>query len=189
MAVSPAVPDDFMLSANKTLTIAAGRTDSDGTVTVRAMDNNVDATTKEVRVSAAADNSQGIAGNPPAVTLRIADDDDAPELTLEVGPSAIVEDGGVSTVTVESVNGVAFAQDQRIALALAGTAVEGHGLHDRVGNGSRSRRGKVPSTPPSRRWTTPSTMTPRRSWSRPVTEAASSAPGGPSRSSMTTPHR
>ena len=122
MAVAPAVSDDFMLSTNETLTIAAGRTDSDGAVTVRAVDNNVDATTKEVRVSAAADNSQGVAGNPSPVTLRIADDDDAPELTLEVSPSAIVEDGGVSRVTVESVNGVAFAEDQEIRLSFAGTA-------------------------------------------------------------------
>ncbi len=125
MAVNPAVSDDFMLSTNKTLTIAAGRTDSAGTVTVRAVDNNVDATNKEVRVSAAADNSHGVAGNPSPVTLRITDDDDAPQLALAVRPSAIAEDGGVSTVAVESVNGVAFAQDQRIALAFAGTAAKG----------------------------------------------------------------
>ena len=59
------------------------------------------------------------------MTLRITDDDDAPQLTLAVRPSAIAEDGGVSTVTVESVNGVAFAQDQQIALAFAGTAAKG----------------------------------------------------------------
>ena len=93
-AVRPAVPEDFTLSANRTLTIPAGRTDSTGTVTVRAVDNTVDAPNKEVRVSATADNSQGIAGNPPEVTLRITDDDTAPELTLTARPSAIVEDGG-----------------------------------------------------------------------------------------------
>ena len=123
--VSPTVSDDFMLSTNKTLTIAAGRTDSTGTVTVRAVDNNVDATNKEVRVSATTDNSHGLAGNPSPVTLRITDDDDAPQLTLAVRPSTIAEDGGVSTVTVESVNGVAFARDQQIALAFSGTAAKG----------------------------------------------------------------
>ena len=123
--VSPTVSDDFMLSTNKTLTIAAGRTDSTGTVTVRAVDNNVDATNKEVRVSATTDNSHGLAGNPSPVTLRITDDDDAPQLTLSVRPSTIAEDGGVSTVTVESVNGVAFARDQQIALAFSGTAAKG----------------------------------------------------------------
>ena len=124
-AVSAAVSDDFMLSANRTLTIAAGRTDSIGTVTVRAVDNNVDATNKEVRVSATADNSQGVAGNPSPVTLRITDDDDAPELTLAVRPSSIAESGGSATVTVEITNGIAFAENQRIPLAFAGTASKG----------------------------------------------------------------
>ena len=122
MAMNPAVPGDFMLSANRTLTIPAGQTDSTGTVTVRAVANTVDAPNKEVRVAATADNSQGIAGNPPAVTLRITDDDTAPELTLTAHPSAIVEDGGVSTVTAEIVNGVTFAEDQEITLTFAGTA-------------------------------------------------------------------
>ena len=124
-AMTPAVPGDFMLSANRTLTIPAGQTDSTGTVTVRAVDNTVDAPNKEVRVSATADNNHGIAGNPPAVTLRITDDDTAPELTLTLRPSAIVEDGGVSTVSAEIVNGVTFAEDQVITLAFAGTAVKG----------------------------------------------------------------
>ena len=124
-AVRPAVPEDFTLSANRTLTIPAGQTDSTGTVTVRAVDNTVDAPNKEVRVSATADNSQGIAGNPPAVTLRITDDDTAPELTLTLRPSVIVEDGGISRVTAEIVNRVTFAEDQEIALTFAGTAVKG----------------------------------------------------------------
>ena len=125
MAVAPAVSDDFMLSTNKTLTIAAGRTDSAGTVTVRAVNNTVDAPNKEVRVQATADNSQGVAGNPPEARLRITDDDTAPELTLTLRPSAIMEDGGSSTVTVEITNGVTFAQDQQIALTFAGTAAKG----------------------------------------------------------------
>ena len=123
--VPAAVPGDFMLSANRTLTIPAGQTDSIGVVTVRAVNNTVDAPNKEVRVSATADNSQGIAGNPPAVTLRITDDDTAPELTLTLRPSVIVEAGGVSTVSAEIVNGVTFAEDQEIALTIAGTAVKG----------------------------------------------------------------
>ena len=125
MAVAPADSDDFMLSANKTLTIAAGRTDSTGTVAITANNNNVDAPNKEVRVSATADNSHSVAGNPSPATLTITDDDDGPELTLAVGPSAIAEAGGVSTVTVESNNGVAFAQDQRLDLVFAGTAAKG----------------------------------------------------------------
>ena len=53
--VSPAVPDDITLSANRTLTIAAGKTASTGTVTVAAEDNVVDAPDKEVTVSGTAE--------------------------------------------------------------------------------------------------------------------------------------
>ena len=123
--VPPAISNDFMLSGNRILTIPAGRTDSAGTVIVWAVDNNVDAPNKEVRVSATADNSQGIAGNPSPVTLRIIDDDDAPELTLTLRPSVIVEDGGSSAVTVEIVNRVTFTEDQEIRLSFAGTAAKG----------------------------------------------------------------
>ena len=123
-AVSPAVEGDFRLSTNETLTITAGQTTSTGTVTITANNNDVDTANKTVRVSGTADNSHGVT-DPADVTLTITDDDDAPELTLEVRPSAIAEDGGVSTVTVESVNGVAFAEDQEIPLSFAGTAAKG----------------------------------------------------------------
>ena len=84
----------------------------------------MDAPNKEVQVSATVDNSHGIAGNPPEVRLRITDDDTAPELTLAVRPSAIAEDGGSSTVTVEITNGVTFAEDQEIRLSFTGTAAK-----------------------------------------------------------------
>ena len=122
-AVSPAVAGDFRLSTNKTLTITAGQTTSTGTVTITANDNDVDTVNKTVRVSGSL--TSGGLTDPDDVTLSITDDDDAPQLTLEVGPSAIAEDGGVSTVTVESVNGVAFAEDQEISLSFAGTAAKG----------------------------------------------------------------
>ncbi len=124
MAVAPAVADDFTLSPNKTLTFTAGQTTSTGLVTITANNNDVDTTNKTVRVSGTADNSHGVT-DPDDEELTITDDDDAPELTLEVRPSAIAEDGGVSMVTVESVNGVAFAEDQEIRLSFAGTAAKG----------------------------------------------------------------
>ena len=123
-AVHPTLSKDFMLSTNQTLTIPAGQLDSTGTVTVQAVNNNVYDPNKTVTVSAMAANMQGVT-TPPAVTLAIRDDDPAPELTLEVGPSAIVEAGGNSTVTVRITNGVTFAEDQKIALAFAGTAAKG----------------------------------------------------------------
>ena len=72
--VSPAVADDFTL-AGATLTIAAGRTASTGTVTVTAVDNDVDAPDKTVTVSATAAGGNGVAA-PDAVTLSIEDDDE-----------------------------------------------------------------------------------------------------------------
>ena len=124
-AVHPAISNDFMLGTNRTLTIPAGQTESIGTVTITGKDNDVDAPNKEVRVSATADNTQGVEGNPSPVTLRITDDDDAPVLTLAVRPSAIEEADDRATVTVEIVNGTTFAEDQPIALTFAGTATKG----------------------------------------------------------------
>ena len=97
-AVSPAVAGDFTLSGN-TLTIAAGATTSTGEVTITAVDNDVDAPDKEVRVSAAAaSNSQGVTG-PADEALTIRDDDGTPMVTLVLAPASIEEDGGVSMVT------------------------------------------------------------------------------------------
>ena len=124
MPVSPAVAEDFRLSANMTMSILEGEKDSTGTVTITANNNEVDTPNNTVRVSGTADNSHGVT-DPDDEELTITDDDDAPELTLAVRPSAIAEAGGASTVTVESVNGVAFAEDQEIRLSFAGTAAKG----------------------------------------------------------------
>ena len=74
-AVSPAEAGDFTLSGS-VLTIAEEATDSTGTVTVTAVDNDVDAPDKRVTVSAEADNKQGFAGHPADVTLTISNDDE-----------------------------------------------------------------------------------------------------------------
>ena len=92
-AVGPAEAADFAL-AGSTLTIAAGDTNSSGTVTITAQDNNVDAPDKEVRVSATATNTRGpggLAGDPSPVTLTIQDDDPAPKATLLVAMNSIRE--------------------------------------------------------------------------------------------------
>ena len=72
--VSPATPDDFTLSATKTLTIAAGDRTSTGTVTVAANDNGVDEGNKSVTVSGSAVNDLA-ATQPDPQTLTITDDD------------------------------------------------------------------------------------------------------------------
>ena len=104
-----AVAGDFSLSSTKTLTIAAGETESTsrvtigsgataGAVTVTAVDDTTDAPDKEVTVTAAVGGDSGIAA-PPSVTLTIEDDEAAPGVTLAVADSSIAEDGGTTTVT------------------------------------------------------------------------------------------
>ena len=122
-AVSPAVAGDFTLSANKTLTITAGRTGSTGTVTIAANNNAVDAPDKTVTVRGTATNGAGVTG-PSAMTLTIVDDDAAPSLALSVSASTIDEDGGTATVTVSTGSGSTFATAQTVRLSLAGTATE-----------------------------------------------------------------
>ena len=84
-AVSPAVPGDFVLSGS-VLTIAAVATASTGTVTLTAVDNDVDAADKRVTVSAKAANTQRLAGTPADESLTITDDD---ERGLVFSPEAL----------------------------------------------------------------------------------------------------
>ena len=95
--LSPAVANDYTLSANKTLKIAADSLTSTGVVTITAVNNEVDALAKEVTVSATATNSQGITA-PQDATLTIADDD-AP--SLSIGDASVDEGdaGGSATLT------------------------------------------------------------------------------------------
>ena len=97
-SVGAAVSGDFTLSGNRVLTIPARQTRSTGTVTVSANDNNVDAADKQVAVSGAAANTQGIAGNPPDQTLTIRDDEETPRVALVLGAGSISENAGSTTV-------------------------------------------------------------------------------------------
>ena len=93
-----AVTADFDLSSATTLTIAAGDTTSTGTVTVTANGNNVDSPNKSVTVSGTAAGGNSVA-DPSSETLTITDDEDLPTATLVLTPPAILENGGVGTVT------------------------------------------------------------------------------------------
>ena len=101
VTVEVSVPNDapVTLSANKTLTIAAGSKASTGVVTITAVDNDVDAPNKSVTVSAAA--SGGGVSNPGNQTLTITDDEGVPTVTLVLTPTTINEsgNGNASTVT------------------------------------------------------------------------------------------
>ena len=122
MPVTPAVADDFRL-VGMTLIIPDGTTESTGTVTIMAVDNDVDAPSKQVRVSATAENAFGVA-DPVARTLTITDDDfPSTTVTLSVSPSE-VQEGDSRTVTVTAeLDGAARSVETEIAVTVsAGTA-------------------------------------------------------------------
>ena len=107
-AESPAVPGDFRLT-NRTLTIPAGSMASMGTVTVTAVDNEVHAANKQVRITATASNNLGVVP-PAAATLTIEEDDTAStEVTLSVSPSGIMENA--TTADARSVTVVAMLNE------------------------------------------------------------------------------
>ena len=146
-AVTPAAAGDFTLSGSE-LTIDAGETSSTGTVTITAVDNNIDAANKTVRVSATAANDQGKA-DPAAVTLTIVDDDAPPTPLVEVDPASVGENAGTATVTVTTGTGSTYATDQAVTLTIAGTATQ----HDDFTIGSTTL------TLPAGTGTTPSEVT------------------------------
>ncbi len=111
------------LSSNKVLTIAAGQTESTGTVSLTAVNNAVDAADLEVTVSATASGGNGVAA-PDDVTLTITDDDGVP--TVSVGDATAVTEGNDTsattdmtfTVTLSAVSGKVVA----VPYTLTGTA-------------------------------------------------------------------
>ena len=96
VASSGAVSGDFTQTGTM-LTVAAGSLTSTGLVTVTGVDNNVDAANKLLRISATAAGGNGIQ-NPGLTVLTLTNDDDA-TASLVLTPSAILENGGISTVT------------------------------------------------------------------------------------------
>ena len=94
-----AVDGDFSLSSADTLLIAAGATASTGTVTITAVNNEISAPNKKVRVSGTADNDVGVT-NPEAVILTIEDDEGDPTVTLSLSEPTIQESGSPNETTV-----------------------------------------------------------------------------------------
>ena len=124
-----AVATDFTVSTNKTLTIAAGDTDSTGTVTIAGVNNAVDAPDKTVTVSATVSGGNGVA-DPGDATLTLSDDDGPPTgiaLTLTdasaTALSEVAEDAGATTVTVTATatGGMAFAADTDVTISVTGS--------------------------------------------------------------------
>ena len=120
----PALGDDFTITSNRTLTIAAGSTRSTGTVTITGVDNRADEPDKSLTVSATVDGGHEI-GAPPSQTLAITDDDATPTLTLEISALSISENRGVANVTAY-LSGPS-SQDVTVAISVSpvSPAVEG----------------------------------------------------------------
>ena len=91
---------DFILSASRTLTIAAGAAVSTGVVTVAAVDDATDAPDKSVAVSGTAASAGAGVADPEAVTLALADDDAAPDGALSLSPATLAEGTWQVDVTV-----------------------------------------------------------------------------------------
>ena len=115
-AVSPAVAGDFTQSGT-TLTIAAGQMTSTGSVTLTAVNNDVDAPDKTVRVTASV--TGGSVSAPGAQDLTITDDEAAPTVTLVLTPPSIGEDGGESVVTAT----LSSASSEEVTVTVSATAV------------------------------------------------------------------
>ena len=116
-AVSPAVAADFTQSG-ATLTIAAGSTTSTGTVTLTAVNNDVDAPNRTIRVSASVSGGLGVSA-PSSQDLTITDDEGAPTVSLVLTPSTIGENGGVSVVTAT----LSSPSSEAVTVTVSATAV------------------------------------------------------------------
>ena len=130
IAVSPtastgAVDDDFSLSANRLLTVAAGQTTSADVVTVTAVSNETDSPDKQVTVRGWALQSRA-ANRPPDATLTLRDDDGLPTVSLGLSSSSIAENGGVAAVSAAL--GGPSSEAVTVTVAASGAAAGDFGL-------------------------------------------------------------
>ncbi len=125
-AVSPGVAEDFTLSGS-TLSFAAGATTSTGTVTITAVNNNVDAADKAVTVSGTIETEDAGVATPENRTLAIEDDDIASTgVTLAVHPDEVDEGAGDTRVTVTgTLNAAARTEATEIAVSVGSTSGTG----------------------------------------------------------------
>ena len=117
--VAPAAARDFAL-LGATLSFSANATASTGEVTITAVDNDVDAAHKTLRVSGAV--SRGDVTAPAEVTLTIVDDDEASStVTLTVAPERLDEGAGAAVIEVTgALDSGARESDTVISLSLGG---------------------------------------------------------------------
>ena len=95
--VAPATDDEFELSANRTLSFAAGATQSTGTVTIRPVDDEDPELPDVVTISGAVSNAA--IPDPDDVTLTIHNNDvESFEVVIDA-PAAVDESAGTAAVT------------------------------------------------------------------------------------------
>ena len=118
---APAVAEDFVVSG-ATLSFAANTTESTGEVTIAAVDNDVDAPDKTLRVSGTVSRVDVTA--PAEATLTIVDDDEASStVTLSVTPDRIDEGAPATQIEVTGMlDSGARDADTVISLSLGGGA-------------------------------------------------------------------
>ena len=121
-AVEPAGDSDFDQQGTM-LTIPAGATASTDTVTVTAVDNDMDA--PDVTVTIGAVVAAGHAAPPPARELRIADDEATPRVQLLLDAASIGEAAGTSTVTARLSHPSSEATTVAVAVELTDHARDG----------------------------------------------------------------
>ncbi len=122
---SPATTGDYTLSSNQTLRIESGEMTSTGTVTITAVDNDVDAPNKTVTVRGQVTNRQDVTG-PSDMTLTILNDDEAAGVTLDLDPFELNEDAGNTEVTVTAMLDTPSSEDTEVTVSVSdGSAVAG----------------------------------------------------------------
>ena len=100
ITVSASPANAVTLSANRTLTIPAGRTTSVGAVTITGVDNGNRTGEVGVTVSASVANASSEGVVPPdPVALAVVDDETTPVVTLSLSPTEVVEGEGPAFVT------------------------------------------------------------------------------------------
>ena len=117
------------MSTNRTLTIPAGSTSSQGVVTLTATnDAYYQAALTVRRVALEVDSVTGIDANKviySTATGRSVEDENPPAVTLDVAPASISENGGRSTVTA-TLNEIVDAEvEVTVTAAPVGTAEDG----------------------------------------------------------------
>ena len=110
---------DFATVDAFTLTIPANNRSGTATFDLTPTNDTSEEDTETISVSGTNDDGLTVS----AATLDITDND-APQYTLTVNPTAIDEADGTTTVTA-STGGTTFLEDQTIALSFGGTATKG----------------------------------------------------------------